>query len=117
MPAILVVDDDISARHLIKAVMEQGGRTVREAEDVATAVQTVREKMPDMVITDYNLPDGDGRELAHLLRELAPRLPIVLVSGNRTATGQGRDTVFSAVLSKPFTAAALQSAVTAALKT
>jgi CheY-like chemotaxis protein len=54
---------------------------------------------PDLVITDYKMPRMDGAELARRLREQAPELPVLLITGY---TGTTEDTLHLPRLSKPF---------------
>jgi len=63
-----------------------------------------REKYFDFVITDMNMPDGDGRGLARSIKEKSTGIPVILVTGGINTDLGEKDTPFDAVLFKPFTA-------------
>jgi DNA-binding response OmpR family regulator len=113
---ILLVDDDEFARGFARAVLQRAGFVVHEAEGVADALAAAREHKPGVVVTDWNLPDGDGGGLARSLHAAAARLPVILITGDASAADSrtGVAAEFAAIISKPFRAAALETAVRAA---
>src|SRR5689334_5235205 len=78
---ILVVDDDARSRSVFELLLRQEGHTVDTAADGAAAVEMVAERVPDLVVTDLNMPRMDGFELLAKLRERAPSLPVLVVTG------------------------------------
>lgn len=102
---VLVVDDDPDTREMYGWCLETQGCRVRLAGSVAAALSQAAEDVPDVVITDYNLPGGDGFTLAAALRD-SPRtslVPLVLLSG-RSFDGPERERasqLFNLVLLKP----------------
>lgn len=77
---ILVVDDNRELRNLIKEELTGAGyRAVRMADSAAAARQAISEELPELVILDINLPDGDGFSL---FREIRGRsdIPILFLS-------------------------------------
>ena len=83
---ILVVEDDVAVSELLQLLLEGEGDTVLAALDGIRALELLAagDIHPDVVITDFNLPNGmDGLELAVKLREkLQRQLPIIVLSGN-----------------------------------
>jgi DNA-binding response OmpR family regulator len=81
MTRILVIDDDDSVSIAIKLVL------VREGFDVITVpggkggLQAVELYAFDLVIVDMVMPDIDGLETIRLLHEIAPKVPVIAVSG------------------------------------
>lgn len=66
---ILVVDDNRELRNLIKEELTGAGyRAVRMADSAAAARQAISGELPELVILDINLPDGDGFSLFRALR-------------------------------------------------
>ena len=77
---ILVVDDNRELRNLIKEELTGAGyRAVRVADSAAAARQAISGELPELVILDINLPDGDGFSL---FREIRGRsdIPILFLS-------------------------------------
>lgn len=90
MKRILIVDDYRLSRMALRAELEQiiPGATIIEAVDTASALESVKLTIPDLLITDYDMPPGpDGLALAETLHSLPTSgrtcgIPIVLVSGS-----------------------------------
>jgi DNA-binding NarL/FixJ family response regulator len=75
---VLVVDDSAAFRTTARTLLTaRGYRVIGVAEDIAGALEAVRELKPDCVLLDVNLPDGDGVTAAETLSAEAT---IVLVS-------------------------------------
>ena len=82
---VLVADDDACFRAFLRAVLEDGGYRVRDAEDGASALAATRETRPAAVVLDVNMPRLNGYEICRALREdHGWDLPILFVSGDRT---------------------------------
>jgi diguanylate cyclase (GGDEF)-like protein len=79
-PLVLVVDDDGSARRLVRMGLELEGVAVVEAESVARARQVLQPRMHGVVL-DRDLPDGDGLDL---LRDIGATCPDATIVVNST---------------------------------
>jgi two-component system chemotaxis sensor kinase CheA len=80
--SILVVDDSITARTLLKSILEAAGYLVRTAVDGAEAFATLREMNFDVVVSDVDMPRLNGFDLTARIRsdkKLAD-LPVILVT-------------------------------------
>ena len=80
--SILVVDDSITARTLLKTILESAGYFVRTAVDGAEAFATLRETGFDIVVSDVDMPRLNGFDLTARIRadrKLAD-LPVILVT-------------------------------------
>jgi len=100
---ILIVEDNLEAREMIRALLEDFGATITSAPSVKTAVTLAAAKRPELVITDLNMPDHDGYELARCLQGVLPGVPIIAVSGCVSETDRARTGAhgFAAHLAKP----------------
>jgi PAS domain S-box-containing protein len=80
---ILFVEDDEDQLLTIPRVLAQLGHevTARGTADAALAVLAKAPEAFDVVITDFDMPDVNGLELARRVAELVPTLPVILVSG------------------------------------
>ena len=76
---ILVVDDEKVSRALLKKGL--GQYAVSEAANGVEALKELRASSPDLVITDIQMPEMDGVALLQRLREMAPKLPVLAVTG------------------------------------
>ena len=84
-PYILVVDDELDIRELIKEILEDEGYEVGTAENAADARHALRVRRPNLVLLDVWLPDMDG---ISLLKEWALGnalvAPVIMISGHGT---------------------------------
>ena len=82
LKSVLVVDDDVDMRFMLKLLLERGGYEVSEAGDGLAALHAVKASMPDLVLTDLRMPIMDGAELIEKLRsdEATSSLPIILIT-------------------------------------
>lgn len=83
---ILVVDDDLHIRRLLKSTLERGGYDVVEATTASEALSQTNHTQPDAILLDLGLPDRNGLEIIQLLRKTTTA-PILVVSA-RDATDQ-----------------------------
>jgi DNA-binding NarL/FixJ family response regulator len=79
---ILVVDDNPSVRHYLRAILEQQAswRVCGEARTGAEALRKVIESPPDLILLDYQMPDLNGVDIAKQICELFPNIPILMVT-------------------------------------
>jgi CheY-like chemotaxis protein len=86
---VLIVDDYAPFRRLARRVLEAGGFTViGEAGDGASALASVAELRPDLVLLDVLLPDLDGFAVARRLAAETER-PLVVLTSSREANELG----------------------------
>ena len=69
---ISIVDDDNDACNLLRFSLEMSGAEVRTSSSVAEAMKSLREWIPDLLLTDINMPGEDGYSLIKKLRALKP---------------------------------------------
>jgi CheY-like chemotaxis protein len=67
---ISIVDDDDDACNLLRFSLESSGAEVKTSSNVADALQTLTEWLPDVLLTDINMPGEDGYSLIKKLRAL-----------------------------------------------
>lgn len=73
---ILIVDDNPAGRMLLAQQLEWLGHRVISAENPKTALEILESRQPDAVISDSNMPGMSGFELAKVLHERYPALPV-----------------------------------------
>ena len=107
---ILIVEDHPTMREAMRLILEHEGFDLREAPDGATAIAMVRERPPDVMFLDLNIPGASGADvLAELKSDPSTRDVRVIIV---TATGEeGREVVINLgadeYFTKPFSPTAL----------
>ena len=107
---ILLVEDEQPLRSCLRMMLEVEGHQVTEASNGAEALNIFNPGEFDVVITDFDMPVMQGNELAIRLKQLAPSLPIMMVTGSGQARCDASNPV-DLVLNKPFTVNDLHSAL------
>ena len=83
-PHILVVDDDPQVARFLKVVLEENGYSVSATTSGKEALALLRERWPDLLILDLNMPGLDGFDLLKIKRAERPYLRILVISGYLT---------------------------------
>ncbi len=119
MSTILVIEDNVISRRVVRAMLERAGFTVTEAADARSALASVRAVLPDLILQDMMLPDHDGVELTHFIREIpgCMDIPIIILTGiaNRLLDPRAIAARYASWLVKPIDAFHLIEAVRAYL--
>jgi DNA-binding NtrC family response regulator len=104
MPRILVIDDQKDVRAMIAIVLRVKHFEVVEAESAAAGLKIFEESRFDLAIIDIFLHDASGFDVIARMRDLAPGLPVVAISGMTTldAASQSADLLNVVCLQKPF---------------
>ncbi|MDP9812305.1 PAS domain S-box-containing protein [Rhizobium tibeticum] len=112
--SVLVVDDDPLVLTNAALMIEDLGHAAVEAQSAEEALKLLSEENDfDLVVTDHAMPKMTGAELAALLRESHPHLPVILATGYADLpNASDRDLVR---LPKPFSQAQLNSSILAAV--
>ena len=84
---ILIVDDDVQVRGLLRLLLSTAGYAVEELATASDALDRIREEPPDLVLLDVNLPDRSGHEVLESVRsDPATRLlPVVMITGGASS--------------------------------
>jgi CheY-like chemotaxis protein len=78
---VLVVDDDPSVRETVALLLMSAGYDVAAAEDDFGALLQLRKMLPDLIISDLNMPHMSGFELLSVVRRRFPEILTVAMSG------------------------------------
>ncbi len=114
---VLVVEDDPEIRALIQSSLSVEGFDVRTAVSVSEATAILHHAVPDILLLDLGLPDGDGAALVHAVRQ-HHSLPILVVSARHQEAQkiQLLDAGADDYLTKPFSVAELLARMRVALR-
>jgi len=117
MPLVLIVDDELSIRKLLRQTLERAGYTVEDAADARTAMASLENRRPDAVLLDLGLPGRDGLELVPLIAR-QPGVALIVVSAR-----EGTDDKVAALdlgaddyITKPFDSEELLARLRVALR-
>jgi CheY-like chemotaxis protein/anti-sigma regulatory factor (Ser/Thr protein kinase) len=81
MPTVLVVDDSLTDRRLAGGLLAKlVGWEVRYANDGREALEQIELHLPDLVVTDLNMPELNGLELVRAIRTQYPLVPVILMT-------------------------------------
>jgi two-component system, cell cycle response regulator DivK len=122
MPArrILVADDKASSRELVRAILENLGYEVREAEDGIKALEATRDSPPDLVLLDLQMPGLTGHEVLGALRsdERFANLPVVALTASAMSGDREKALAagFTSYLAKPVTLSTLRAEISRLLQ-
>ena len=78
---ILLIDDERMNRLLVGDYLRDSGYTVLEAGSTAEGLRIFDKSRPDIVITDLRMPGGDGNQVVMQLKDVAPDIPVIIISG------------------------------------
>ena len=116
---VLYVDDDETMVVMVERILERSGYRVSSYLDAHEAVAAVRANPDDFdfVVTDFNMPEFSGLEVAREVARIRPGLPVVLTSGYAERAGENLSTLGVCLrLDKPFDRRALSDALSYALE-
>ena len=78
-PTILIIDDEVQIRRLLRITLETAGMDVLEADTGRTGLGEVARRQPDAVLLDLGLPDLSGLEVLKQLREWS-KVPVLVLT-------------------------------------
>ncbi len=81
---ILVVDDEESICHSLKAILADEGYQVLVAGSGEDAIKIVEEEMPQLILLDIWLPGMDGLETLKVIKKINPQMLVIIMSGHGT---------------------------------
>jgi two-component system, sensor histidine kinase and response regulator len=120
MPKILVIEDEPTVRQNVVRLLEAEGFAVLNAASGIEGLALAQQHLPDLVICDITMPDLNGYEVLHQLRQhpIGAITPFIFLSAraDRTDFRQGMQLGADDYLTKPFTRAELLGAIASRLQ-
>ncbi len=102
---VLIVDDSESMRKLLSSLLTSRGHTVVAAlEDGSGIMDAIRQRSPDIVCLDYQLPGRDGLDILREIHETSPQIDVLFMtaSGDTTVEQKAADAGAAGFIKKPF---------------
>jgi two-component system cell cycle sensor histidine kinase/response regulator CckA len=116
---ILLVEDERPVRSTVRRLLERHGYRVLEAANGLDALELVTSRAGEinLVLSDMVMPGMGGTELAGRVREIAPKLPVLLMTGytEEAITRAGERPLDEHIIEKPFTLTTMLQKVSTAL--
>jgi two-component system response regulator HydG len=78
---VLAVDDDVAVCRILQRMLSDEKYQVQISQSVADALRAIDQKLFDVYVMDYKLPDGTGLDIAERIRSKGSDAPIILISG------------------------------------
>jgi two-component system phosphate regulon response regulator PhoB len=117
---VLIVEDEDAIREMIAFTLRRAGFDVREAADSRSARASIADRVPDLILLDWMLPDVSGLELARALRrDTGTRdIPLIMLTARTDEDDKvrGLDSGADDYVTKPFSARELVARIQAVLR-
>lgn len=116
---VLVVDDETYIQHVVSLKLSNAGFEVLTASDGEEGLQVASEEIPDLIITDYQMPFLTGLEMCQRLKQnpATASIPVIMLTARGFALDDAdlRSVNILKCLGKPFSPRELVACVTAAV--
>jgi two-component system KDP operon response regulator KdpE len=114
---ILIIDDEIQIRRLLEITLSANGYKITEASTGKEGIALAASQQPDLVILDLGLPDIDGLDVLHMLREWYQK-PIIILSVRNSEDDivKALDNGANDYLTKPFRTGELLARIRVAIR-
>lgn len=120
MPIVYIVEDDKNIREIESIALLNSGYKTIEFATVREFEEALKNEMPDIILLDIMLPDGDGNRVVSMLREneSTKKIPIIMVTAKTSDVdlAKGLNTGADDYIKKPFSVIELVSRVGALLR-
>jgi len=116
MKHILIVEDDLYVGWLLPRALAEMGYRVSTAEDGIQALEALKGAIPDLILSDMQMPNMDGWTLFQEVRERYPDIPFIAMSGGPICP-DASSAAFDGYLYKPFHLQDLFDAVASVFQT
>ena len=113
---IMIVDDSKAMRMIVTRTLKMAGfsgyETV-EATDGTDALEKIQQESPDLILSDWNMPEMKGIELLEKINELGKQIPFGFITSEGSADTRklAIDSGAQFLLTKPFTAESMFAAL------
>ena len=85
MPTLLIVDDERNVLYALEGGLRADGLRIVTAQSGTAGIDLVRGEKPDAVLLDVRLPDRSGLDVLQELRQIDPKLPVIVMTTHGTA--------------------------------
>lgn len=90
LSSVLVIDDSLNTRRLIRDILERDGYTIWEAENGLAGLHMATTKTPDCILLDLIMPDIDGLRILRALHEQRSEIPVIVLTAHMQDAVRGQ---------------------------
>ena len=114
---ILCVEDNLAVQMMNKPLLESKGYTVKMAVTIAQAKEAVQQAIPDLIILDIRLPDGNGLDFLREFRKTST-IPVIALTNNKEEQDmvEGLNAGCDDYIPKPYSLAVLGARIDAIMR-
>ncbi|NPC86003.1 response regulator, partial [Pyxidicoccus fallax] len=118
MAHLLLIDDDVALLDVLSLSFEDAGHLVTRAKDGTEGLERLRQRAPDLIVSDVNMPGVDGFTLCRKLRGAGDTTPLILLTSRDSEIDEALGLELGAddYISKPFSTRVLLARVAALLR-
>lgn len=87
-PKIIIIDDDLALHRVFTRILQKEGYIVETAETGKEALEKIQNAIFDVALIDVKLPDVNGLDLLPLLKEIAPAMVKIMITGYALPEGK-----------------------------
>src|SRR5437870_3008003 len=114
---VLVVDDEPSVRESVAVLLMSAGYDVTAAEDGFGALLQLRKMLPDVIVSDLNMPQMSGHEFLSVVRRRFPQIMTVAMSGDYQSDAVPSGVIADAFFAKGQSSTNLLATIAATIQT
>lgn len=116
--SVLLIDDDQNLLDVVSLALEDGGHRVRRASDGLEGLEAILSRVPDLIVSDVNMPGLDGFALCRRLRDSANAVPVILLTSRDSEIDEALGLELGAddYIAKPFSTRVLMARIAALLR-
>ena len=118
MKTILLVEDDEDHSMILKERLISSGYNVITSKTAKDAIDKLKVQTPDLVITDFNTPDGSGMDVLKHIKNASPNVPVIMLTAaslDFTIKKEASENGAKGFLEKPFDINKLKKIINEAL--
>ena len=109
---VLVVDDEVHILHVVSLKLRNAGYEVITAPDGQEALEVAQVELPDLIITDYDMPEMTGLQLAEKVARTHPAVPVIVVTGRKAPVGMETQSLnIKKLIRKPYNKRSISIAI------
>ncbi|MFP4108275.1 MAG: response regulator [Desulfonatronovibrio sp.] len=119
MSRVIIIEDSVFQRSIIKKIVQEAGHEVLEAESGKEGLRKIEDYHPDLILLDLLMPDIDGFQVLKILKSKHNKTPVVVITADvqQTTRQQCMEDGARQIVNKPVEASKLSGIINEILDT